>query len=243
MMTKGWVKLHRSFLDWEWYSDVNTCMVFLHLILTVSLVNVRWHGIDIPRGARITSYKGLSEELGLSIGKIRTAMQHLESTGEITRWSQNGYTVVWVKTFDHYQSDCNEMTDLPQPFDIPPTTPSQPSDTGLTNPSQRYNNNNNNKNNKNDKKRERDTRAPKLEDVQNFCRETNSRVDPAKFFHYYEANGWKRGDAPIVDWKAMLHVWEAREEQFAAAKPSEDEMTPAEKETMDEYLSLVNRFA
>jgi hypothetical protein len=29
----GWIKIHRSILEWEWYEDTNTFRLFMHLIL------------------------------------------------------------------------------------------------------------------------------------------------------------------------------------------------------------------
>ena len=29
----GWIKIHRKITEWEWYDDVNTFRLFMHLIL------------------------------------------------------------------------------------------------------------------------------------------------------------------------------------------------------------------
>ena len=73
----GWIKLHRKMLDWEWYNDVNTKVVFLHLILTANNTDSKYRGQDIKRGELVTSYSQLSEQLGLSVKSVRTAIEHL----------------------------------------------------------------------------------------------------------------------------------------------------------------------
>ena len=45
MLESGYIKLYRSLLSWEWYDDINTKTVFLHLLLTVSIEESKWHGI------------------------------------------------------------------------------------------------------------------------------------------------------------------------------------------------------
>lgn len=36
MSNQGWVKAYRQLLDWEWYTDVPTFKLFLHLLLIVN---------------------------------------------------------------------------------------------------------------------------------------------------------------------------------------------------------------
>lgn len=104
MLENGFVKLHRSILKWEWYDDVNTKVVFLHLLLTVSIEDGKWHGITVKRGSRVSSYAILARETKLSVDKVRTAIRHLEATGEVTRLKYPKYTVFAINNFDKYQS-------------------------------------------------------------------------------------------------------------------------------------------
>ena len=36
MLEGGFILLHRSILRWEWYGDLNTARLFIHLLLTVN---------------------------------------------------------------------------------------------------------------------------------------------------------------------------------------------------------------
>lgn len=103
MLEHGFIKLHRSILKWEWYDDRNTASLFIHLILTVSIEETEWRGLKIPRGSRVSSYAKLAKELHLSIKEIRTALQHLEQTGEVARTSYPKFTVFTVNNYDYYQ--------------------------------------------------------------------------------------------------------------------------------------------
>lgn len=81
----SWIKLYRSLLDWEWYDDINTCRLFIHLLLTANYEDKKWHGMVIKRGQRFCSLSTLAEETGLSIKSIRVALTHLALTGEVAK--------------------------------------------------------------------------------------------------------------------------------------------------------------
>jgi hypothetical protein len=105
----GWIKLHRSILDWEWYSDVNTSRLFTHLLLKANYKPKNWKGIPVEIGQTITSRETLSRETGLSIQQIRTSLNKLKSTSDITIESTSTYTVVTLAAYSLYQS----MDELP----------------------------------------------------------------------------------------------------------------------------------
>lgn len=63
--------------------------------------------------------------------------------------------------------------------------------------------------------------TPTIEDIKNYCRETNSPIDPQYFFDYYESIGWVRGGQPIVDWKTALRSWERNGYDNAAVEQEE----------------------
>jgi len=61
-MSSGWIKLHRKLLDWEWYDDVNTTRVFLHLLMVANHKDNNWRGITIKRGQKLTSLSSLQRK-------------------------------------------------------------------------------------------------------------------------------------------------------------------------------------
>jgi len=110
----GYIKLYRKFTKWEWYDDLNTCRVFLHLLLTVNYEKMSWRGITVEAGQRICSISKLAEETKLSIQAVRTAISHLQLTNEVTSESTTQYTVFTVINWKKYQEATNESTDVQQ---------------------------------------------------------------------------------------------------------------------------------
>jgi small-conductance mechanosensitive channel len=108
----GWIKLHRKFLDWEWYQDIPVKNLFIHILLTANYEDRKWRGMDIHSGELITSVQHLSEGSGLSVQQVRTALKKLESTGEITVKSTNKFTLVTVLKYSDYQTieECEQQT-------------------------------------------------------------------------------------------------------------------------------------
>lgn len=102
---QGFIKLHRQITEWEWYSNINVCRLFIHCLLKANHKDNKWQGIVIERGSFITSIENLAFETGLSGQQIRTALNKLKSTGEITSKTTNRYSVISIKNWDMYQVD------------------------------------------------------------------------------------------------------------------------------------------
>ena len=117
-MDSGWIKVHRKMTEWEWYTDVPTKTLFIHLLLTVNYEPGKWRGIDVPKGAKITSREKLAKETGLSQQQIRTALNKLESTSEITKSTTSTYTLIQLTNYEKYQDTnqvCNQRPTSEQP--------------------------------------------------------------------------------------------------------------------------------
>ena len=99
----GFVVLHRSLLKWGWHSDPATGWLFVNLILLASHAPTEWKGIRLERGQLITGRKSLSEQTGLSEQSIRTALNHLKSTGEITIKATNKYSLITLLNYRKFQ--------------------------------------------------------------------------------------------------------------------------------------------
>lgn len=103
-MGRGWIKLYRDMLDWGWYSDTSTKVVFIHLIITANHKDKEWQGITVKRGSLATSIRKLANELNLSPNTIKRALKNLEKTGEIKKKSTQRYTIITVNNYEKYQS-------------------------------------------------------------------------------------------------------------------------------------------
>lgn len=112
----GWIKLHSSLLDWEWYSDTNMVRVFLHLLLIANYRPRRVRGIEYGRGVALTTVAELSEALKLSTRNIRTCLERLKTTGEVTIKTTNRMSIITICNYDAYQakkSDSDKPNDKP----------------------------------------------------------------------------------------------------------------------------------
>lgn len=104
-MHRGFIKLHRKMLEWEWYDDANTFRVFIHCILRVNHKDKKYRGILVPRGSMTTSVSTLAKELNLSVRQIRTALDKLKSTENLTIKTTNRFTMITVCNYDSYNYD------------------------------------------------------------------------------------------------------------------------------------------
>lgn len=122
----GWIKIHRKITQWEWYSDVNTRVLFLHLLFVANYEEKRWLGEIILPGQFVTGRDSLASQTGLSERQVRTALDKLKSTSEITIKSSNKYSVITICNWQLYQEENKQidqqMTSQRPADDQPATT-------------------------------------------------------------------------------------------------------------------------
>lgn len=110
----NYIKVNRSILDWEWYRNTNTKVLFIHMLLKANWKEGKFEGTTVPRGSFVSSYPRLCEECSLTINELRTALKHLVKTGEITVSSQSKYSVFTVNNYNLYQEINSPSTDNEQ---------------------------------------------------------------------------------------------------------------------------------
>jgi hypothetical protein len=186
----GWIKIHRQILDWEWYSDNNAFRIFMHLILKANHKEKRYKGIELNCGSVITSRDILSLETGLSVQQIRTALDKLKSTNEITIETSSKGTIIQVVNYAKYQLSTNELTNE-QPTNNQQVTT-----------------------NKNEKKERSIFKTPSLEELNTFCVENNLILNASDFLNYYDSNGWMVGKNKMKDWKATVRRWSKPKQEY-----------------------------
>lgn len=99
-----YINVYRSLLQWEWYKDTSTKVLFLHCLLRANHKPRSWQGIKLKQGEFITSLDHLAHETGLSIQNIRTSLKKLKMTKEITTETTNRYTKINVTKYSLYQN-------------------------------------------------------------------------------------------------------------------------------------------
>ena len=204
---KGYIKIHRKFRDWEWYSEPVVKDVFLHLLITASWEDSRYKGHEIKAGQTIITVSGLASELGVSTRQVRTAIEKLESTGEITRKTTNRFTVVTVENWSLYQADYDDddkqMTNGWQ-TDDKRTLYKEYKKTRI----QENNNSARTRVSHGDGVSIKKFIPPEVQEVRAYCMERGNDVDPERFVDFYEAKGWMVGKNKMKDWRAAVRNWE-----------------------------------
>jgi len=102
---EGWIKIHRKLLEWEWYDDTNTKVLFIHLLLKCNHKKKKWRGKEINPGEIIIGITEFGAQIGLSRQQVRTSFNKLISTNEITIYSTPNYSLVKLNKWDDYQTD------------------------------------------------------------------------------------------------------------------------------------------
>lgn len=198
-MDNTFIKLSRKIQSWRWYQDANTMRVFVHILLNANVYDHDFENITVKRGQWVTSVSKISEQLNISTRSIRTALNHLKSTNEVTIKTTPKYSIITVKNYNQYQkvtkySTINRQTD----------------DKQVTNDRQQY------KKGKERKRRE-ERDIPSFSEVEQFARTENLNADAKKFFDYYEERKWQIADKPIDDWKSLLRTWSKNEHKTYAS--------------------------
>ena len=198
---KGYVRFFRSFIEWEWFTDINVCHLFQYCILRANHSDTEWRGIEIKRGSFITSLENLAISTGLSIQQIRTAIKKLKITNEITYKTTSQYSIISVNNYDLYQNDNmqnnNQITNNQQTNNKQSTTDNNEI---IMNNNEIIMNNNKEKNKK--------FIIPSVQQIEEYCTERKNNVNAHQFYDYYSSRGWFVGKNRMKDWKAAVRTWE-----------------------------------
>jgi len=209
-MDKGWICLHRSILDWEWYDDINATRLFIHCLLRANHAPKKWRGLEIKRGQFWTSLESLSNETGLSAKQVRTALEKLAS--ELASSGQARGRMITVINYENYQERASSRANEGQAKGKLRAT----------------NNNDNNENN--ETKSNRATKMPKDWKPNDKHRELAASLNVSivdqleRFRDYSEANG-----KTYKSWNAAFNNWLRNAKSFqrdsSAPKPQGQEFT------------------
>lgn len=59
---------------------------------------------------------------------------------------------------------------------------------------------------------------PKLEWVEDYCRERNNGIDAQAFINFYSSKGWLIGKNKMVDWQSAIRTWESKRNKTTQGK-------------------------
>ena len=166
-MNKGYIKLYRKTLENEWHDDPITMAVWFYCLLRANYEPARWRGEIIQPGQFITSLSNMAKDVGITVRQLRTALNHLKSTHQLTQQATRSASLITVENWALYQSAGEKATSQATSL---ASLERQASDKRATTSK-------NNKNNKNNKESERDIRerAPERYDPVQYHTEEESR--------------------------------------------------------------------
>jgi len=216
MDSNGYVLLHRKIIDWEWWDDLKTSRLFETLIMLANHKAADWHGITIKRGQLIASQDSMAEKAHLTRQSVRTSLNKLKSTNEITIKSTRHFSLITINKYNEFQApwDIESTNNLTNNLTINQPTANQQLTT------------NNNDNNENkiiyppvlpaEKPLRRENgkhlfkHSPYFELKQFSARLENWPVEKIAYYHqaaidYSDANGTQ-----YLNWIAAVKNWDRR---------------------------------
>ena len=75
---------------------------------------------------------------------------------------------------------------------------------------------------------------PTVEEVKEYCKEHNYRIDPEMFVAYYESNGWITGKVKMKNWQASVRYWASKNKKGNKQDESETSYNIQEHEEMSQ---------
>lgn len=195
---RTYIKLFRTVLDWGWYGDTNTFRVFMHILLRANYEPSEYRGHIIGAGECVFGYNAWAKALGLSVRNVRTAIEHLKSTNEITIKTTNKFSIIHVVKWEFWQIEEGKATSksTSKPTNDRQATDKQPTTS------------------KESKKVRNTTTTPTIQEVRAYVAEKNLMIDADYFYEYYTTAEWKdiKGN-PIKNWKLKALNWNNREQK------------------------------
>jgi len=104
-ISRGYLRLFRQLLEWEWYDNPNTKVIFIHCLLMANNKVKDWRDLKIKRGQFVTSLEKLATANGLTLRQTRTALKNLQMTQEIDIQTTSRYSIITVKNYNLYQAN------------------------------------------------------------------------------------------------------------------------------------------
>ena len=108
MDVKGYITLSRKILDWRWFKKPKTAHLFIFLLLAANFEKHDFEDIIIRRGQYVCTQERLSAETGLTLKEVRTALDNLKKTGDISIDTSRGYSIITISEYERYASAATE---------------------------------------------------------------------------------------------------------------------------------------
>ena len=173
----------------------------MNLLLMANWTDSEWQGMTIERGQLVTGRKALAAQTGLSEQTVRTSLNRLKSTNEITIASTNKFSVITIVNYGKFQ----DVPEMPTSTLTSNLTNNQPA------ANQQLTTNEQEKQGEQGIKPRKRFTPPSVDEVAAYCRERGNVVDAQRFVDFYASKGWKVGNAGMRDWHAAVRNWERQD--------------------------------
>lgn len=208
------VKIDRNIVSWRWFQNKNTLIVWLWLLMAANIEDHDFEHDTIRRGEVATSRKTISVATGLTEREVRTALNHLKETGEVSVRIRPKYQVISILNYALYQDNTSGKKSGSGPAGVRQKSGSGPQSKKVRN-----------KEGKNEKNV---CVTPTLADARTyFFEHGRSDADARKFYNYNQARGWMIGKSRITDWQSAADMWIAEQPDIS---PGSGEQEPTERE-------------
>ena len=121
-MHRGYIKIWRKMLDWEWGQDLRMIGALVFFISEANHRPAKFKGTGIARGQFIGGRDELSARMGLTVREFRTIVTRLKTTSEMTSISTSRGTLYTIVNYDKYQ----DLNDIPTSETTSETTAERP---------------------------------------------------------------------------------------------------------------------
>lgn len=92
-------------IGWEWRKDPKVFSLFAELLLRATHKSSKYRGYNLSPGDVIYGHKAYAEHIGVSVQSIRTSLNKLKSTGELTIKTTNKFSIISITNWNQYQGD------------------------------------------------------------------------------------------------------------------------------------------
>ena len=230
MENKGFIMIDRSILEDDMYfSEKFTRMqAYMDLCLLAAFKSrtfyIRGNKVELQPMQVAKSVRDLADRWQWSVNKVRGYLYELEKGDYIDTQKTSVNQIITIKKYIvvNTQNDTQINTQTNTQNDTQTDTPII------------KNNNVNNENKeiviesivaqpqqtptqpREKKKRSSSTFVkPTFEECIAYAQEKGYQWNIARFFNYYESNGWRVGQNPMKNWKAAMRTWNTKEPQYS----------------------------
>jgi len=197
-MNRGYIKLWRKTFDAGWLQNHKLWAFWCWCLMKASHkefdIIVGCQNVHLIPGEFVFGLKAASKETKISIQSIRTLLDFLKTSRNLTIKSTNKFSIISIVNWNTYQQEENEIN---------------------TQINKQLTNNQQTTNNKQECKELKNVNnnifiRPSFEEINQYCKERKNQVNPQTFLDHYTGNGWMVGKNKMKDWKAVVRTWESR---------------------------------